>query len=152
MLRLIFDPTVDWPTKLAMAATVVGVPLVLIGIPIYLLSGGLKTFGFGALERCFRDVRLHDRPQPGDVCFRYHTYRGFLLWFVQTEHVVVAPLADAERLLGRLLRYNLTWGLLSYGMLFILPLACGNYVIQKRSMRRQAMPGSADVPPRSPSA
>src|SRR5437868_63396 len=152
MLRFVFDPTVDWPTRIAIVVTLVGVPLVLIGIPIYLLSGGLKTFGLGALQRCFRDVRLHDRPQPGDVCFRYHTYRGFLLWFVQTEHVVVAPLVDSERLLNRLLRYNLTWGLLSYGMLFILPLACGNYLVQKRSMRRQATVGGVDGRSQSPHA
>jgi hypothetical protein len=143
MLRIVFDPTVDWPTRIAIAATVVGVPLVLIGIPIYLLSGGLKTFGLSALERRFRDLSLHERPEPGDVCFRYHTYRGFLLWFVQSEHVVVAPVDDAKRLLGRLLRYNLTWGLLSYGMFFILPLACGNYLAQKRSIRQQA--GSAET-------
>ena len=50
MLRFVFDPTVDWPTRIAIVVTLVGVPLVLIGIPIYLLSGGLKTFGLGALQ------------------------------------------------------------------------------------------------------
>ena len=146
MFQILFDPTVDWGTKLAIAATLAAVLLVLIGIPIFLLTGGLRAFGLNALVRRFHDVRLHDVPQPGDVCFRYHTYRGFLLWFVQAEHIVIAPAEDAERLLGRLLRYNLSWGLLSAGTLYMLPLACANYVAQKRSIRRQKARGVAELP------
>lgn len=138
MIQIVFDPTFDWPTRLTIAATLVGVILALIGIPIFLLCGGLKTFGLRALERCFRDVRLHDHNQGGDVILRYHSYRGFLIWVVQTEHVVVAPVEDAQRLLGRLLRYNLTWGLFCAGGLLALPLSCGNYLAQKRSIRLQA--------------
>lgn len=138
MFQLLFDPAIDWSTRIAIAATLIAVVLVLVVFPIFLLCGGLRTFGLKPLERCFRDIRIHDPPQPGDVCLRYHTYRGFLLWVSQSEHVVFAPLPDAERLLGRLLRYNLTWGILSYGTVFIPLLAFGNYVAQKRSIRRQA--------------
>ncbi len=127
----------SWSDLSAIVVTIVGVPLVLIGVPIYVLTGGWKRFGLPALERCFRDVPLHDHLEPGDVSFRCHTYRGFLVWVVQQEHIVIAPANDAKCLLSRLLRYNLTWGLLSYGMLLIPVLACGNYVAQMRSIRRQ---------------
>jgi hypothetical protein len=90
------------------------------------------------LVRCFRGVRLHEYPEPGDVRAVYQTYRGLLIWFVQDEHLIFAPLADAEILLGRLLRFNLTWGMLSYGCLFIPILAVGNYRAQMRLIRRQA--------------
>lgn len=77
------------------------------------------------------------KPQHGDVCFVYHTYRGFLVWFVQDEHHVCAPPEDARSLLTRLLRFNLTWGMLSYGLLFVPLLAISNYVAQKRSIEKQ---------------
>ena len=67
----------------------------------------------------------------------YHTYRGFLVWFVQEEHRVCAPPEDAKILLARLLRFNLTWGMLSYGLLFVPLFAIGNYVVQKRSIETQ---------------
>ncbi|HEY2249533.1 MAG TPA: hypothetical protein VGH74_00685, partial [Planctomycetaceae bacterium] len=100
-------PPVDWSERIAIVVTVVGVPLALIVVPIYLLTGGFKTFGLRALQRCYLGVAIHNLPEPGDVSFRYHTYRGFLLWFTQDEHVVNASPLNAERLLGRLLRYNL---------------------------------------------
>jgi hypothetical protein len=36
-----------------------------------------------------------------------------------------------------LLRFNLTWGMLSYGLLFVPLLAIGNYFAQKRSIAKQ---------------
>ena len=146
MFHLLFDPTLDWSTRIAIAATLIAVVLGLVVLPIYLLCGGLRTFGLSPLERCFRSIRIHVVPQPGDVRFRYRTYRGFLLWVNQSEHVIVAPLPDAERLLGRLFWYNLTWGLLSYGMVFVLPLAIGNYLVQKASIRRQVASGNPETP------
>jgi hypothetical protein len=77
-------------------------------------------------------------PEPGDVKFIYHTYRGLLLWFTQTEHRVFAHPEDAEKLLKRLLRFNLTWGMLSYGFVFIPVVSYGNYRAQLRSIRQQA--------------
>ena len=75
--------------------------------------------------------------QAGDVSFVYHTYRGFLIWAVQEEHRVIAPPDDALILLKRLLRFNLTWGMMSYGMLFIPLLASAAYFAQKRSIKQQ---------------
>jgi hypothetical protein len=116
----------------------VGILLVLIVFPLYLLFGGLRTFALKPLHRCFDGIGLHQDPQPGDVLLVYHTYRGLLLWVTQDEHRVLAPAADAERLLGRLLRFNLTWGMLSCGLLFIPFLAVGNYYAQRRSIREQS--------------
>jgi hypothetical protein len=104
---------------------------------IYLMTGGLYSFARRPLERCFEGIQLHGTRQPGDVSFVYHTYRGLFLWFTQSEHRVNAPYDDAERLLKRLLRFNLTWGMLSYGMLFIPFMACGNYRQQLRHIREQ---------------
>lgn len=116
----------------------VGVLLVLVVFPLYLLFGGLRTFALKPLRRCFDGIRLHESPEPGDVLLVYHTYRGLLLWVTQDMHRVFAPVADAERLLGRLLRFNLTWGMLSYGLLFIPFLAAGSYYAQHRSIREQS--------------
>lgn len=130
----------------------IGILLVLIVIPLYLLFGGLRSFALKPLHRCFEGIQLHEVPEPGDVLLTYHTYRGFLLWVTQDEHRVHAPLADAERLLGRLLRFNLTWGMLSYGLLFIPFLAVGNYYVQRRSIREQSSSAgsSADDRTRGP--
>jgi hypothetical protein len=112
--------------------------LAAIVVPIYLfLFGGHRRFLLGPLNRCFRGIQLHESPDPGDVSFVYHTYRGLLIWFTQTEHRVIAPREDAERLLKRLLRFNLTWGMLSYGLVFIPLVAYGNYVSQRRSIAEQ---------------
>lgn len=126
-----------WQDRIFIWLVLIAVPLVLIAFPIYLLCGGLYSFARRPLERCLEGIALHDAPQPGDVVFTYHTYRGLLLWCTQSEHRVIAPAADAERLLGRLLRFNLTWGLLSYGLLFIPFLAVSNYYAQRSSIRRQ---------------
>jgi hypothetical protein len=122
----------------ALIVTLVGFALVLV-LPFYLLGGGLKGFGSAALDGCYRGLHVHENPVQGDVHLIYHTYRGFFLWYVQREHHIFAPPADAKVLLGRLLRYNLTWGMLSKAMLFVPFLAVGNYVAQKRSLRRQAV-------------
>ena len=72
-------------------------------------------------------LELHDSFLPGDVLLTYHTYHGLIVWVTQTRHRVAAPPADARRLLARLLRFNLSWGLLTYAVLFVVPLAILNY-------------------------
>jgi hypothetical protein len=131
----------SFPERLPFILLAVGILLVLVVVPVYLLFGGLRTFALKPLRRCFDGVRLHEVPEPGDVLLVYHTYRGLLLWVTQDEHRVLAPRADAERLLGRLLRFNLTWGMLSYGLLFIPFLAVGSYYGQRRSIREQSHGG-----------
>jgi hypothetical protein len=115
----------------------VAIPLIFIGVPVFVFSGGLRKFALKPLQRACEGIETHDQPRPGDVSFVYHTYRGFLMWFVQEEHRVSAPPEDALVLLKRLLRFNLTWGMMSRGILFIPLLAVGNYFAQKRSIQRQ---------------
>lgn len=118
--------------------------LILIGLPIYLLSGGLRTFALKPLQRCFNDIDVHEVAKAGDVSLTYHTYRGLLLWCVQSEHRVNCSASDAEKLLGRLLKFNLTWGMLSYGLAFVPFLAIGNYYAQRDSIRKQAAANERD--------
>jgi hypothetical protein len=125
------------PEQIHPLVVIVGVLLILIGVPVYLLTGGLRRFALPPLQREFSDLALRQTPQPGDVTVVYHTYRGFLLWCAQSEHRFAAPPAEALLALKRLLRFNLTWGMLSYGMVFIPFLAIGNYFAQKRSIERQ---------------
>ena|SRR5579859_6419313 len=120
----------------ALICTFVGFLLIII-VPIWALCGGIRNFGGRALRRCFDGVSLHQRPEPGDVSVVYHTYRGLLVWVLQDEHRIHATPADAQLLLRRLLRYNLTWGIISRAMIYIPFLAIGNYLAQRRAIQRQ---------------
>lgn len=110
---------------------------ILVGVPYLFLFGGARKFLLNTLHRRFNGIDHRPNPQNGDVGFVYHTYRGFLFWFTQDEHRVFASPQQAKILLGRLLRFNLTWGMMSYGLLFIPFLAIGNYLAQKRSIAQQ---------------
>lgn len=123
--------------RLLIFFVMLAIPLTFIGVPIFVFTGGIRKFAWKPLQRQFAGLDLHESAQPGDVCFVYHTYRGFLVWFVQDEHRVCASPEDARLLLARLLRFNLTWGMLSYGLLFIPFLAIGNYLAQTRSIDQQ---------------
>jgi hypothetical protein len=125
-----------WQDRLLISFSLLLVLLAVVFV-VYLLFGGLNTFALRPLRRCFEGLDLHETPAGGDVSFVYHTYRGLLFWFTQTEHRVFAPPEDAQRLLKRLLRFNLTWGLLSWGVLFIPFFAYGNYLAQRRSIEKQ---------------
>ena len=117
----------------------IAVLLIVFVLPFYLVfGGGMAKFALGPLRRRFSGLTFHELPAPGDVSFVYHTYRGLLIWVTQDQHIVHAPPVDAEILLKRLLRFNLTWGLLSYGLLFVPFLAIGNYWAQIKSIRAQA--------------
>lgn len=119
------------------AFVLMAIPLIFIGVPIAVFTGRLKKFALRPLERAFEGIDWHLEPQPGDVFFVYHTYRGFRIWAIQTEHRVNAPADQALMLLKRLLRFNLTWGMMSAGMLFIPFVSLGNYYAQRRAIERQ---------------
>lgn len=125
--------------RLPFAIFGIAVLLIVFVLPFYLVfGGGITNFALGPLRRRFSGLTVHDVPAPGDVSFVYHTYRGLLIWVTQDEHVCFAPPHDAEILLKRLLTFNLTWGMLSYGLLFVPFLAIGNYRTQLKSIRAQA--------------
>lgn len=102
-----------------------------------LLRGGLTLFAVQPLVRCFEGIDWRELPRSGDVTFVYHTYRGCLLWVVEDEHCVAARPEDAYELLGRLLRFNLTWGLLSRYLILAPVAAVSNYSEEWHSLRDQ---------------
>lgn len=145
MLELLWKNGWNWAQlsseeRVATVVAVGGVLLILVflvSLPFIARAGGVSGVGLGPLRRRFEGIRLHKSAEPGDVTFTYHTYRGILLWVIQAEHRVIAPAEDARRLLKRLLAYNLTWGMMSRGLLFVPWLAIANYLVQSRSIRRQ---------------
>lgn len=74
----------------------------------------------------------------------YQTYYGLVAWITQSGHRVALPPADARLLLGRLLRFNLTWGLLAFGAPIVPLLSILSYFVQRRSIAAQ---NALKVPP-----
>lgn len=129
----------DQASPLLIALTIAFV--VGLGVLALFFFRGYERLAQGALERRFADIAIHTEPQPGDVVLTYETYHGFIAWFTQTTHRIALPPQDARILLGRLFRFNLTWGLLTWAAIFI-PLFAGiNYVQQRRSITRQEATG-----------
>lgn len=127
----------SWNEILLLLFVLIAVPALLIALPIYLLCGGLRSFALRPLQSCFEGLEVHLAHQPGDVSFVYHTYRGFFLWSTEDEHRIFASPDEATKLLRRLLWFNLTWGMLSHGQIFIPFLALGNYRAQMSAIERQ---------------
>jgi hypothetical protein len=112
--------------------------IVAVGAVILVLHRGYERLAQRALKRAYGGLELHPAEVCGTVRVVYHTYHGFLLWYTQTEHRAILPLDEATELLGRLLRFNLSWGLVARGGIFIAPLAVYNWVVQKHSITKQA--------------
>ena len=94
--------------------------------------GPMKT-----LERLYSEFADEDTPDADRVEFVFHTYYGFLVFVIQREHRFRLPPDRARELLWNLHKFNLTWGLLAYGMLVIPLLSYGNYLAQKSRIRKQ---------------
>src|SRR5262249_506981 len=104
---------------------------------VFWFCRGLERWVQRALDRAYAGLEIKSAAAPNDVVVVYDTYHGFLVWHVHTEHRVILPLDDARALLGRLLRFNLPWGLVAEWGVFIAPLSVLNYVVQRRSIARQ---------------
>ncbi len=89
------------------------------------------------LTRLLEGTRSPEGRLPSDVVVVYHTYAGVLVHGVQSEWRFAAPPEQARRILRRMLRTNLTWGLLVPHLVVVPFLALGNYWAQMRSIRRQ---------------
>ena len=76
-------------------------------------------------------------PAHGLVEVVFHTYYGFIVFVIQTEHRFHSPPDDARQALWRLHRFNLVCGMFAYGFLLIPILSYCNYLAQKRSIRQQ---------------
>ncbi len=104
------------------------------------LAGGyflLKRLAHSTQERAFSGLEVFSDPAPGRVAVVFHTYYGFLVYFVQTEYRFWANPEDARTALRRLHHFNLTWGFFAAGALLIPLFSIGNYWAQLRSIRRQ---------------
>ncbi len=112
--------------------------LIIVGVPYLFLFGGAERYLSGPLRRLSEGLDLHSTLEKGDVEVVYHTYRGLLIWCTQQEHRAYGSPEEVRLYLSRLLRFNLTWGLLSAGALIIPMLAVGNYYAQLRSIDKQA--------------
>lgn len=136
---LLADETLVWPIAVGIAV------LIVLGVTALFLFRGYERLARRSLERRYAGLDVHEALQPGDVVLTYHTYHGLIAWFTQTPHQVALPPDDARKLLGRLLRFNLTWGLVTYGVLFIPPVAVVSYFAQRRSITAQEAAGGARV-------
>jgi small-conductance mechanosensitive channel len=136
--KRMFSAVNDPPVIFVVIAVVAGIAF-LVGLVVMALwlFRAYERSAKRALEAKYAGLEVRDDPRPGDVTVVYHTYHGFLVWFTQVAHRASLPPDDARRLLGRLLRFNLCWGLVTYGAVFAVPLAVANYVAQRRSIAAQ---------------
>ena len=89
-----------WPSLLAW-----GILAVLILVPTLVFRSMRK--------KRLRAERANDRSLPtGHVRFIFYRYSGFLLYCRQQRYDLVLPVDEAKVLLKKLVRQNLTWGLL----------------------------------------
>jgi hypothetical protein len=107
------------------------------GAAALFLFRGYEALARRSLRKKYAGLEVLAIPQAGDVFLAYDTYHGFLAWCTPMPHHVALPPDDARKLLGRLLRFNLLWGLLCPGVVFIPLLAICNYLAQRRSIAAQ---------------
>jgi hypothetical protein len=126
------------PTIKFMAAFLAGLALlVLVGALALAFFRRYERWAKSALERAYEGLHVHSVAEHGDVVLDYHTYHGIIAWTTETPHRVIMPGDDARELLSRLLRFNLTWGLVAHGGILVPPLAIANYYAQRRSLEHQ---------------
>jgi hypothetical protein len=97
----------------------------------------LRRAAEAAQRRTLEGLKVHDGPAPGLVLVVFHTYYGLIAFVTQTEHRFWATPDDAREALWRLHRFNLTWGLFARGAPLVPLVSFGNYLAQKRSIRKQ---------------
>ena len=116
--------------------TTATVLLLLIGVPILAIRM-IRTKPEKKFRRVYDGIEFSNVDGPGLAKLHYHTYDGILVWFVQTEHQVYLKPDGARELLKRMLRYNMTNGLLAAGGLLVPLVAIPSYFAQKKSIASQ---------------
>jgi hypothetical protein len=89
------------------------------------------------LEQIFQDAAAFEATSQHNVVFGFHTYWGFLVYFVQQYHCESMPADRAIYVLRRLHRFNVTYGLFCPGAIFIPLLSWWHYHAELRNIRRQ---------------
>ena len=105
----------------------------------WLILRGFERLAQNALQRCYCDLPEEAAEIPVELCFI--TYHGLLAWFTQVSHHRQLSPEAARVLLGRLLRFNLTWGMLTPGVFLMLPLCIWSYIQQRRWIAAQIQGG-----------
>jgi hypothetical protein len=121
------------PTVLVITLVVLG----LFGWFVLRFYRWLKRLARLAQQRVYEGLMIYPEPGPGLVSVVFHTYYGFVAFVTQTDHQFWASPDDARLVLWRLHRFNLTWGLFAPGMVLIPILSLANYLVQRRSIRKQ---------------
>lgn len=116
---------------------VASVPFIGLGWLILKLHRGFQNKALAAIQCTYQGIQPRSEPVAGDVKLVYHTYHGFLHSLTETEHRVALPPDQARILLGRLFRFNLRWGCIAFGGPIVCAWAFGNYLLQRRSIRKQ---------------
>ena len=126
----------QWPQILMGLSSVGLLPALLVVLPILLLRSMRQPLDkkFAIL---YRGLSVSPEPGSGLIFVRVHSYDGFLLWFTQTTHEGFTRPEDAQELLRRVFRYNLTRGLLAAGGLLVPFVSLPELVIQRRAVNRQ---------------
>jgi len=132
------DAPSPWPGRL-LAVTALAI---LIATPVFVLQTFRRSrSGDDASSDIYAGLtgaRALDSVRPGEVHLTFHTYSGLIIYFVQRRHDVVLPVDQGKILLGRMLRYNCSWGLLSPGCVFIPFLSYFEYRAQMKKVAAAA--------------
>jgi hypothetical protein len=96
----------------------------------------VPVLAFWAMRRMrLSEERARSLPvESGKVRLIFHTYTGHVLGCAERAYDLVLPIDDAEILLNRLVRHNLTRGLLFYGGPLVPVFTYFEYRAQKRKI------------------
>jgi hypothetical protein len=111
---------------------------IFIGVPTLVIRSRRKTLRNSpdseAIYAGITGIRPPGPPQPGEVRLIFHTYSGLLVYTIQRTHDLVLPADQAQILLGRMHKHNLTRGLLAYLPFFIVILSSIEYHAQSKKI------------------
>jgi|GEM_PF-5781839 len=105
---------------------------------------GFERLAKWRLKRKLRGLGFREDTQEVSVFVSYNTYHGFVAWYTETMHEVWLPYSDARKLLGRLFRFNLSWGFFTWGILFLIPSAIAHFISARSSIDKQFADKSAN--------
>ena len=90
------------------------------------------------IEEAYAELKPYWPPGKGAVSLHFHTYCGFFVWVVETEHRVALPPKLARQFLGRLHHHNLAWGWFCPFIFAVPLLSLVHYWGQLRAIQHQA--------------
>ena len=127
------DPS--WLVPTISVVAIVGLTAFIFGL--FWLVRRLIRLGADALRATYTGLDIHPARHAGDVELVFLTYFGLAGGGYQCKHHVFLPPEQAGVLLKRLHRFNLRWGWLCPGGIFVPFLSYANYRSQLRVIRAQ---------------